>query len=830
MAVEVYESGTPEENVPAPRRGRPDLPGEADEEVIGDPEPGRGPLLDLPPRKAAELAARLYFGQDEHLSRKIAQWQVNRLRQRGVPGVGIRRDPDTGRWRAYVPPVVTPDTIPSVRKAWVLCQKLTNILLADPPAADPVPATGDDDAAEAAAFSARVLADLDSEAELNEPMKWRRAINRSHIYDSGFIHYFIDPRAGGYQPIEVMAGRDPVTGELAEHIRDAELRPVMEPVVDPATGQPVLGPDGQPLMQPVIGPDGEPVRREWPDYVFRYVRPDGTLTDDPAEAARRWMPGLRSEVLTGRNVRFIPHNCQDIWEADGIQIHTWMTWGEVKRRWPKFADLERTPRGRERIAELLSFEPDHYQDLMSPEERRSYESFRDQSTGDRLADEKLRDEQLVFVLTTYYRAGGEYPRGCQCITLGETEVAERGEWIGQGPDGAEFELEIPVTQFRGLDNGEDDPYGTGLMTELGPGDELRLAIWGFWLDYLDAVRHRKVFLPSGSNLTEQDLLSPLKRVLRTLPNLHPTYEQIPEPPNLAAEMYALVASEMENASHLEQTAQGTEAPSVQSGRHALAILNQVHAQLSEYRENVERAITRGWRIKLQLVRAAYSTPRQVRWTGQDGEFRQKRWTAADLGNTQEVRIKAGTLSMMAPAMKAQLAEYLYQLRAIEEEDFRDAMRSNLGGTLGIQDSPYRLRVRRQIEKWLEGPPKGWKPQPPPPPQIDPNTGQLVQPPPPPDPVVLAVFDRVASDDYPPALQIRITELGRFMQEKRFMNKPPEWRAVLEQEYLRLQQIAQQQAAAAAAASGAGAPAAAGAEPPEPPPTPAGTVAGQPPTP
>src|SRR5690606_15289301 len=139
MAVEVYESGTPEENVPAPRRARPDLPGEADEEVIGGPEPGRGPLLDLPPRKAAELAARLYFGQDEHLSRKIAQWQVNRLRQRGVPGVGIRRDPDTGRWRAYVPPVVTPDTIPSVRKAWVLCQKLTNILLADPPAADPVP-------------------------------------------------------------------------------------------------------------------------------------------------------------------------------------------------------------------------------------------------------------------------------------------------------------------------------------------------------------------------------------------------------------------------------------------------------------------------------------------------------------------------------------------------------------------------------------------------------------------------------------------------------------------------------------------------------------------
>src|SRR5690606_40420574 len=99
-----------------------------------------------------------------------------------------------------------------------------------------------------------------------------------------------------------------------------------------------------------------------------------------------------------------------------------MTWGEVKRRWPKFAELERTPRGRERIAELLSFEPDHYQDLMSPEERRSYESFRGQSTGDRLADEKLRDEQLVFVLTTYYRASPEYPRDRKSTRLNSSHV------------------------------------------------------------------------------------------------------------------------------------------------------------------------------------------------------------------------------------------------------------------------------------------------------------------------------------------------------------------------------------------------------------------------
>lgn len=51
--------------------------------------------------------------------------------------------------------------------------------------------------------------------------------------------------------------------------------PVMQPIIDPATGQPVIGPDGmpilqpavdengQPVMQPVIGPDGQPMIAGW---------------------------------------------------------------------------------------------------------------------------------------------------------------------------------------------------------------------------------------------------------------------------------------------------------------------------------------------------------------------------------------------------------------------------------------------------------------------------------------------------------------------------------------------------------------------------------------
>jgi hypothetical protein len=35
--------------------------------------------------------------------------------------------------------------------------------------------------------------------------------------------------------------------------------PMKQPMVDPMTGQPVVGPDGQPMVQPVMGPDGQPV-------------------------------------------------------------------------------------------------------------------------------------------------------------------------------------------------------------------------------------------------------------------------------------------------------------------------------------------------------------------------------------------------------------------------------------------------------------------------------------------------------------------------------------------------------------------------------------------
>jgi hypothetical protein len=35
-------------------------------------------------------------------------------------------------------------------------------------------------------------------------------------------------------------------------------QPAQQPAIDPMTGQPAMGPDGQPMMQPVMGPDGKP--------------------------------------------------------------------------------------------------------------------------------------------------------------------------------------------------------------------------------------------------------------------------------------------------------------------------------------------------------------------------------------------------------------------------------------------------------------------------------------------------------------------------------------------------------------------------------------------
>src|SRR5690606_37295103 len=140
-------------------------------------------------------------------------------------------------------------------------------------------------------------------------------------------------------------------------------------------------------------------------------------------------------------------------------------------------------------------------------------------------------------------------------------------------------------------------------------------------------------------------------------------------------------------------------------------------------------------------------------------------------------------------------EHLLEFQLITPDQAREIMTTNVGGLLGLQDDPYRQRIRRQIARWDEGPPEGWRqppeaapgvPAPVPAPlpdvvTVDPMTGQPVIN----DPVLAAIWEPVACDTLPDVAAVRLNELKAVMSSTRYFRHPPEWRAGLDAEYQRM---------------------------------------------
>ena len=169
-----------------------------------------------------------------------------------------------------------------------------------------------------------------------------------------------------------------------------------------------------------------------------------------------------------------------------------------------------------------------------------------------------------------------------------------------------------------------------------------------------------------------------------------------------------------------------------------------------------------------------------------------------------MRVKAGTGTMMAPAAKIDYTTDLVDRQLLAPDEARELLSSNLAATIGWRDEPYRLRIRRQIADWEEGPPEGWAPAEPQA-QTDPATGQQVLAPAP-DPVLGPMWEVVPADELPPIAQIRLMELAHAMSSVTYLRWPPAWRQPMVQEFQHMQQIVSMAAAAAAPQPQQGAPA------------------------
>lgn len=687
----------------------------------------------------------MWKAQDGLFDRPMAQWGVNAARRAGIATAKLVRsgtDPDD-HWTTWLPRNASPDATPGGDKAATLCRRLVSQMYVDPPIAEVSVPDGDDVDEAAAELSQRALHSLQDEHGLNEIVKQRRAFSRSLTYASAYIEYYVNQQGGGQRYVEIEARAD------AEHAQLAFVDPMTGeegPQLDPATGQPM-------------------------PYQKRMVDERGFFVTDAEEAAVEYLPKLESCVHDQRFVRLLPHTADDIWEADAVMICSFPTWAEVQQMAPGISELPKKI-----INEILAYRPNFAEDMVDPTTLDIEEELRGQPNP----------ERPVFMLKSYHLRCPEYPDGAMVITVGGKYVLHQSEWVDRDEDtGRVRPLSLPVTQMAGLEEGRDGYWRVALMELIGPQNEVRARQIMSWLDHLDRFGTRKTYIPTNSTIDPSQLRNPRLTHIPINPGGQPVHEQVPNFPTDGPALYEEMGRGMDEAAGIRETSGPNSKANVKSGRHEFALLSQVHAGLSEFRQNIERAFIRSSRITLELARAFLREEQQARWAPEGGGYRLSAWRGADLAEDPVIRIKPGSLTMLAPAAKAQFAERYLGVGVVDQDTLADVITSNISPQVGMQDNPHRLRIRGQIEQWREGPPDGWQPQPP---QMDPMSGQ---PMPAPDPVLGKIFEPVPADSLPPVAAMRLKEISDAMANPKYLTMHPGWRAGLDMEYQRMGMTLQQ---------------------------------------
>jgi len=699
----------------------------------GPAPPADDSLLAMPPEAAARQMLKDWDDSWKDLKSIAEQWKANKARLDGYTGVQIIKRQDHNE--AFIP-LGARKNVGGLNKAARLLRRVCSNVFSDKPEPDCTPAGDDDAQRDAAESGTRILQWQCGEGQLDYALGALDSFRLGGVYGSGFLRFWVDPNGGGFLPQQI---------EANPHAQSPQ-----DPFpVDPQTG----------VKAPC-------------DPILRYVTTDGQFTEDRKAANRIWYPKLKREVLTGKNVRLIPFQVRDIWEADGVMVGCVTPLKTIKDTFP---DVAKWPQ--ERLARLTSARPQHFKDLL-PQGQKDY------SGGE------VKDTTLCFLLMRWHVQSPKYPNGAYLVAAGAKELLYKGNWFDEEHVRP---LDIPLTQFKQLAE-EDNPYGSGLMTDLGPGNEIRDAMLLAELEHLDRFNNRKVFVSMVSPMAgnPQLLQAPTGFPIPIMPGTEPKYEEIPDFPVIVEKMLQFASLDMDDESGLQQQAQALNAPSVTSGKQAETILQTVRKGLSDLWDNTERGLVRGWRIMMQLDRAFIGDVQLLRFQGPDGAFKLERWTGEDFGDTEDVQVQRGTFTGMSPEQKAQQAVSYAQLGLMSKEDLEHVTEGSVGGLLGLQDNPHRLRVRRQIAQWQDGPPEGWQPPPPPMPAPPALPGQPPAPPQPPapDPVLGAIFAPQPTDTQPDIAHIRMYELARAVDGTSITRWGPEWAQALIQAYTSARQAAQ----------------------------------------
>lgn len=712
---------------------------ETTEPVYGD-TPREADLFTMTPKACAQELVRRWQVQDRQYGRRMVEWKVNQRRLCGDVNVWAVKEQDINSWRVYTPPGASAQPVAVFNKANRLCDRFTSNVWADAPKLEAEVPPNDAHGAAKARLATNILRDIDSEGRLNDLDAAREAFGRwGAVTGSGYVHYFVDPHAGGRQPMKIDAGPQAQTVDDATH--------------DPMTGAP------------------------WPELAKRFVMPDGMLADEPAQAATRWEPGLTRDVLGAHHVRFEPQTALNLWDAEGVHVAGYYPWEQVLRWFPELVNTP--PEEAERLSKVR---PPKTHDLLPWEEGRPV---------DTPSDAKQR-ERMTYVQWTYYLQCPAYADGFAGVVVGDTMARKPQTWITE--DGQPYDL--PLTQYQQFGAPDGNPHGWGMMHLLGPSSEWRAELVGAMEDVLDRVRNRKTFIPTNSTLQGKHHLMQALSYIPINEGGEPKYEDVPtDALKPAADLFNIVTREMDDQSTMQEAGQGLQTSNVNSGRQAMAIQSQVSAGQSTVRQRCASALVRAGRIKLQLLKGITTTPQLVKWGGEGTDAIEDEWQAMDLKGITSVRLVPGSFEGLTSLQKADRAMMYGQAGLMPPDELTEVVQNAIGSTFGWKESPHMRHVRQQVAKWERAvrdlPPEA-KLEPPPmqpvpvPPVPDPMTGMLIEQPPQMQPMAApeaaAIFAPLLVDSEPRVAMLRVKVLGNAMVGDVYADAPPGWRLALDQAY------------------------------------------------
>ena len=767
-----YVSGEPVDALAAQRDDTPEAARKVARGLSLKTAP-RGFWLDGDPKKVARDIDTRWNAQNKGMKTGLARGELNELRRMGDPYSKLVKDTDQDTYRLYTPRGIE-QAPPSLNKTDDLCVKVVSNLTVDPPKPECEPSSDSDEDRSSAEFSTRVLMNESTESGLNIPDLVRDAETVACSWGSGYVYTYVDPQGGGHRPKEVMA-------------------PQQATQVGP-DGQPILEMPGQP--DPLTGQPGPPVQITGP-MVVRYVAADGvTITDDPGEAMLEWLPKLCADVISRKQLRFLPETCSGVRDCQGVLIAAFEQLGDLKAKFPEVKAMPADD-----LRKLVGYRPEIAKTLL-PKWAGNGEGTKQ---PDWTAERGPPDDALCLTITGYRQGGSEYPLGAYVVMGGEQFILHRQEWAEEIPKTGTQQpvkraMDIPVAQFRQFkDTRTMDPHGRGLVDRVGDGDPLVSFAIGAIIEYLHRVNNPHLFVPIGSGIQNKSLQAPRGSAIPFNPagGGLPVQEKVEPLPPMFMDFIHFIRADQDSVSGLEAAAQGVASPSVQSGKHAQQVIEQALVALSGTKSEMEAGFQRLCRIVLQLIRKFYTRPQRIKIVGEDGAFKEREWQGTDLGTTTDVKIMAGTSTMLAPSAKNAIALEAFQSGAITQEEYQRMIEGNVRTLIGRQDNPYKTRVVGQVSAWNDGPPENWMPpEVPAVPQVD-AMGQPV--PPPPDPANPFADVRAVDQEQTVAL-VRHAILARAVSSEKFATKPPEWQQYLLTEYESMRRAAGVQTLAEQAAA------------------------------